>query len=121
MLGAFLEGHARGNGFVAHELQAGEGFVDVIVFLNQRTYIVELKVVGCGWAFGKAELGLNQLDYYDERFENAELFLVLFDGRKTKVGKQISSEYELGNGKLVKGISVPIYSEAPTSVHGKRK
>ncbi|AMV35104.1 hypothetical protein VN12_23460 [Pirellula sp. SH-Sr6A] len=115
LLGNFLDGNARGRAFVGQEVAAGEGFIDVHSFANGKHFIVELKVVGCGWGIGKSDLGLHQLDYYDARFENAELFLIVFDGRKSDKGRQLEDEYEIANGKIVKVITIPIYSVAPTS------
>lgn len=115
LLGNFIEGNARGRAFVGQEIGAGEGFIDIYLFANGKHYIIELKVVGCGWGIGKADLGLQQLNYYDERFESADLFLIVFDGRKSKKGRKLEDEYEIANGKVVKVITIPIYSISPTS------
>lgn len=114
LLGIFLEGHSRGTAFVAHELHVGEGYVDVVVFFMNKTFIIELKVVGANWSFGKAESGLNQLQCYDDLYANAELFMVVFDGRKTQRGKQLPEECKLDNGKTARVLTVPIFSIAPT-------
>ncbi len=114
LLGTFLEGYCRGQGFVCHEIKCGEGFVDVLVFFNGRMFVLELKVLGGGWSMQKAKLGLSQLNYYDQLYEESEVFLIVFDGRKTKSGEQFDESITIENGKEAKIVSIPIYSIAPT-------
>ncbi|WP_146597742.1 hypothetical protein [Novipirellula aureliae] len=114
LLGMFLDAYGGGQAFVAHELRVGEGYVDLVVFFQGKTFVVELKVVGPGWGIGKAKLGLEQLGYYDDMYFDADVFLVVFDGRKTTKGERLPDEHRLENGKVARVVSVPIFTIAPT-------
>lgn len=114
LLGNFLEGHGKGLMFIAHELHVGEGYVDVLAYFLGKPFIIELKMVGAGWGSGKAKGGIGQLSYYDERYDDADLFLIVFDGRKTQTGEKFPPSYKLGNGKTVQVLTVSIFSTAPT-------
>lgn len=111
VLGMYLDGVCLGTGFVGQELRTGDGFLDLLVNVLGLNHLVELKVIG-GSAQGVAwaQSGVPQLGRYMEAYGLDESYLVVFDGRKTERGEQLSASYTV-DGKVVHVIRVRVYFE----------
>lgn len=112
-LGTYLAGVFHNVAFVGREIGCGAGYVDLLVNLLAKDYLVELKIIGCGWGIGDAKSGLHQLDSYMGHYSQQEAFLVVFDGRKTDTGERLRSEYQVDNG-IIKVLAIPVYCKPPT-------
>ena len=108
LLGTFLNGFFNGVSFVGTELKSGNGYIDILVNFLGIDHILELKVLGAGWAISWVESGINQLFKYMENYNVNEGYIVVFDGRKTKKGKSLPDTIPYGN-KIIYVIVVPIF------------
>jgi len=99
-LGMYLKGKYGGAAFIGSEIHSGNGFIDIFVYFMGRKYIVEIKIVGCGWSIEAAEQGIVQLDKYMHSENQDESYLVVIDGRKTDRGKKLKEVYELEHGRV---------------------
>lgn len=99
-LGMYLKGKYGGAAFIGSEIHSGNGFIDIFVYFMGRKYIVEIKIVGCGWSIEDAEKGMVQLDKYMHSENQDESYLVVIDGRKTDRGKKLKEAYELEHGRV---------------------
>lgn len=114
ILASHLEGICHGIAFVGREIGSGDGYVDLLVNFLGYDYIVEIKIVGGSWSIGSAKKGLDQLDHYMMAYEQPQAFLVVFDGRTSDKGEQLSPSYQLDNG-TVQVVTVKSYFKAPTT------
>ncbi len=112
-LGFYLHGHGNGLAFVGREIGNGDGYVDLLVNFLGQDKVVELKMLGGGYGVGHAKGGLDQLDAYMQNYRSPEAFLVVFDGRKSQKGEQLSASYTLPHGR-VHVVTVRVYFDAPS-------
>jgi len=109
-LGMFLKGRFGDIAFVGTELMRGNGFIDLFVNFLGINYIIELKMIGVTWPISWVESGIEQLNNYMNTYNNNNSYLVVFDGRKTKKGKQLQEYYDVTNGRI-HVIVIPIFHE----------
>ena len=112
-LGFYLHGHGNGLAFVGREIGNGDGYVDLLVNFLGQDKVVELKMLGGRYGVGHAKGGLDQLDAYMQNYQSPEAFLVVFDGRKSQKGEQLSASYTLPHGR-VHVVTVRVYFDAPS-------
>jgi len=108
ILGIFLKGRFGDVAFVGSEIKRGDGFIDLFINFLGITYILELKVIGASWPISWAESGIEQLNGYMNTYNMENAYLVVFDGRKTKKGKQLQEYYDVANGRIYV-INIPIF------------
>jgi hypothetical protein len=103
----FLSGRYGRVGFIGQELQAGKGYIDLLVNLFGSNNLVELKVIGGTTPVSWATSGISQLNGYMLRYNLREGYLVVFDGRKTERGEQLNDYYDVDSGRIyVKTIKI---------------
>jgi len=84
-LGLYLNGKFNEIAFVGQEIIAGNGFIDLFINFMGINHIIELKMLGAGWAFSWAKSGLNQLDQYMKRYNQNISYLISLCMRIKKV------------------------------------
>ncbi len=97
------------NGVMYMEVPTGRGRMDLIIFQNQRKYVIETKI----WRSDRYYIkGKQQLAEYLSTEGVADGYYVVFDHRETPEPR---TETEMINELMIRSYVIPVVQERPTS------
>lgn len=85
------------NAEILDEVKVSAGRIDLYLKLNNRSFIIELKMCGAGKSSSYAISGEDQLIHYMEGKSLYSSFLVIFDGRSRDQGKYFQEVNAINN------------------------